>query len=86
MVDKFLLQELNNLPEADRQELVAILNPWRPIETAPRSKDVLVYGAGRISTGTWLSELHGSYWSWDGIPEQPTHWLPLPAPPSEDKP
>jgi len=31
MIDKFLLQELNNLPEAERQELAALIIEHNPI-------------------------------------------------------
>jgi Protein of unknown function (DUF551) len=69
---------------------------WQPIETAPKMRTVLLFavtdvdedGAVRntnMSTGFW----HTGYneWIWDGDriaawESQPTHWMPLPDPPS----
>ena len=79
---------LLSAPESVRLELAAALNPWRPIETAPIGPRIL--GLVPIKNhrliivlltkgGLWLDEqLHP-------MPYLPTHWLPLPAPPSEDK-
>lgn len=52
---------------------------WRPIETFPRTDErVLLLVRGEVYTGTWNgSEIDHSK------PNQPTHWLPLPAPPKE---
>jgi hypothetical protein len=61
---------------------------WQPIETAPKDgKLVLVY-AGFIGIASYYNWL-GNGWQWcddgEGLPydPQPTHWMPLPAPPQD---
>jgi hypothetical protein len=80
---------LLSAPESVRMELAAKLNPWRAIETAPKDEDgdeLLLFGPpARIACGWFVvpdSGNAGYAWDCDG---QPTHWLPLPTPPSEDK-
>jgi hypothetical protein len=70
---------------------------WQPIETAPKDAPVLLFGMTNpdermvrfkkpvVFSGYWesLDEAwcaHGSHW--DGPFFQPTHWMPLPAPPT----
>ncbi len=56
---------------------------WKPIETAPRNGDIMVMHCakhGTIFIG-WRDDDH-----WQGQNDfhcaaEPTHWLPLPAPP-----
>lgn len=66
---------------------------WRPIETAPKDgsevwafngeQGVMHWTAGEIDGGKW------ALWVWadqlmadvDAEPDQPTHWMPLPAAP-----
>lgn len=64
---------------------------WRPIETAPRDgSDVLTWwdGKRRIAwsydrKGPWLTA--GDAWNMDCAEyTQPTHWMPLPAPPTTE--
>lgn len=56
---------------------------WRPIESAPKEKDVLCFlGPSRPPVvagnfyGEWLT-----YDDWKVL--QPTHWMELPLPPTE---
>ena len=69
---------------------------WRPIDTAPREEDVLVYlpeaELCRIEVASLGLSHHENagkahYW-WGGcegntwiLKEKPTHWRPLPEPP-----
>lgn len=69
---------------------------WQPIETAPKdgSYVLLLLGGKFVSVGSWDLQKHhskpNSFWAsergllfgktWDRA-NQPTHWMPLPAPP-----
>lgn len=67
---------------------------WQPIETAPKDKQVLILRAGRVSIG-WFNDTRydrnpSPYWGgYDAAhyirwarKTHPTHWQPLPPPPS----
>jgi hypothetical protein len=66
---------------------------WQPIETAPKDgTKVLFWSSG---TGDWpicgrWVDPDGADFSWWGMDKSalgnPTHWMPLPAPPSEGRP
>lgn len=89
---------LLSAPEAVRLELAGKLNPWRPIETAPKGQLVthLAANGKRIQSLFWGWSPNAQTHAWCGVVSgvilphdpQPTHWLPdlpLPAPPPEDK-
>lgn len=68
------------------------MTEWQPIETAPKIEGdrLLVAWPNRqawVTIGFWSDEYHGlKAWA-DDMTEnpfvpQPTHWMPLPAPPS----
>jgi hypothetical protein len=66
---------------------------WLPIETAPmgESGDVGSYfigmrldTGGRQNTATCYRNKHGAF-EWWGGGLSPTHWMPLPTPPSEQE-
>jgi hypothetical protein len=89
-----ILARLRSAPDSVRLELAALFNPWRPIETAPKDGTPLVlfspYDADLNCKGglIWVSggwRVDRSGWRGDHAKEPPTHWLPLPAPPSENK-
>lgn len=65
--------------------------PWRPIATAPKDDDVLLYEEGEgVRAGYW-DDLEAADPFWRAVETQgcttgrmrPTHWMPLPSPPSE---
>ena len=68
----------------------AMNDEWRDISTAPKDgTSVLAYqgfedGGHRMLTMIWSEK--GGVWSWRAdvhsfLPFEPTHWIPLPAPP-----
>jgi len=80
------------LDHREQDELEALLNPWRPIESAPRGN--------KVATGSWLEwgdtrpdydelgncigeryQAPGAMWSCPlggfAAGEPPTHWMPL---------
>ncbi len=69
---------------------------WRPIETAPEGKDILVYcrETGECFVVFWALQMETKQGDWviaranDGtcfICKNPTHWQPLPAPPQTEE-
>ena len=61
---------------------------WQPIETAPRDGTVvLVYAPGRDGLSAMQSTCAyhpDAGWCIDEL-RQPSHWMPLPAPPADKK-
>ena len=75
-------------------ERLRSLVTWRPIETAPLETDVLVFSPTdhpQVLAARQVNTEHGTWWEFcdealcDMAPEgpQPTHWLPLPPPPTK---
>ena len=59
---------------------------WQPIETAPKDGlGVLLRSArGRIADGAWIAATSSvGGWAWAYINQEPTHWRPLPKPPTD---
>ena len=54
--------------------------PWQPIATAPRdgTRILLATRTGRIADG----DFHRGVWVWPYVMTEPTHWMPMPTPPS----
>lgn len=68
---------------------------WQPIETAPRDGTIILMfyptrylGPNKTIVGKWTKYNGGSWqndeFSMSDTPEQPTHWMPLPAAPKPD--
>lgn len=60
-----------------------MLNEWKPIATAPLDGSYVLLGRpGYVDAGqrSW-----GEWWDTRGalIDPKPTHWMPLPEPPTE---
>ena len=57
---------------------------WRPIETAPKdgTRVSLCSHSGNVASGYW-EHYTTSWWDWPFSFEEPTRWMPLPAPPKE---
>jgi len=70
------------LGEAERyaKELEARLaeREWRPIETAPNTGHILVIGGPHEAVT--IRPADGDFWRREKV--GPTHWMPLPEPPS----
>lgn len=63
------------------------MTEWEPIDTAPKDNQlVLLYEEGRIYTGR--RRVPHDYWDWNGEEDggfgKPTHWMPLPSPPTQE--
>ena len=67
----------------------AAVNPWQPIETAPKDGSVFL-----ACVGNWMTVAHwhrsqqclatnGPTYERYPADEMPTHWMPLPAPSNE---
>lgn len=63
---------------------------WQPIETAPKdgTEVLLAYPGGLVKSGKWtlFGGAYEDHWA-DGkrprFGSDPTHWMPLPAPPQD---
>jgi hypothetical protein len=61
---------------------------WQPIETAPKNAYVLVFAENTVGVARFHEYAYKpeGWWSWDWEPDareiEPTHWMPLPIPPS----
>lgn len=60
---------------------------WQPIETAPKDREILVYDEGVILITLWMEDetLGTGWWDHGLMVPAPTHWMPLPPAPSEEK-
>ena len=68
------------------------MSDWQPIETAPERTPVLVWHPGLGMGGwnvmmryktLWTETMHDGRTLKEGY--EPSHWMPLPAPPKEEK-
>lgn len=70
---------------------------WRPVSTAPKDgSNVLLCVAGHVTVGGWLTRadqgvddddpriVPEGWWTLDCYDKEPTHWMPLPAPPEPE--
>lgn len=73
--------ERRKMAEAGRQS-IACTNGWRPIETAPKDIDVLLWNGDGVHIGKYITE-YGKFYARDMLAPKsyPTHWQPLPKPP-----
>ena len=60
---------------------------WLPIEGAPKDRSNIVLlrqPCGSIANGFWLAEAYAGNgaWVWPYVHKTPTHWMPLPPPPT----
>ena len=70
------------------------MSGWKPIETAPKDGTIILVGVWDYGPDIASASWNGKFWDMElygyqycGDPEfsDPTHWMPLPAPP-EDTP
>lgn len=67
----------------DRNAAIAALRqPWQPIETAPKdgTRVLLSTPTGKVADGAFYQRY--GVWSWPYVMANPTHWMPMPAPPA----
>ena len=75
------------LPSISNHQPHAVSQGWQPIETAPKDERILLggfYASGNfdVEVGAWVF----THRRWPYIGDKfPTHWMPLPAPPSPAK-
>jgi hypothetical protein len=84
-------------PAPQQAKADAIASDWMPIETAPKNEEQILTFSANLSGSTfgekysdWYqtsfwSDTHKIYIGWP-FGMKPTHWMPLPAAPSTDKP
>lgn len=72
-----------------RAEQAELAQRWQPIATAPKHGPILVAVGAQAGALSWRAvdiakrDLSGTLWlSHEGYNLQPTHWMPLPAPPT----
>ena len=61
---------------------------WQPIESAPQAEVVLLYSpVDGVETGYFgnVTQVWYGTNADDPMPDQPTDWMPLPAPPNTDR-
>lgn len=62
------------------------MSDWRPIETAPKEDEAeyLVWNGHRIEHVTYDAK-RKEWWVLNEFTVEPSHWFPLPQPPTDDK-
>lgn len=82
--------EINLGIDAPKRTMMGVpKSQWRPISEAPKEfgKELIIFDGQQIAIGKWydyeaLHELGAPGW----LPlKNPTHWQPLPQPPTKDK-
>lgn len=62
---------------------------WRPIETAPQHKTILLLTVfGDCVSGMWMTDSlgngHWHDWGQEPLDQEVTHWMPMPPSPEEE--
>jgi len=78
--------KIDKTDKTDKHMTINDPTDWQPIETAPEGDYILMWVPG--PSGTEIRA--GYYWGWWEcaltVKEvKPTHWMPLPEPPTEDE-
>lgn len=79
----------SNLLQKERELAEVQKDTWQPIETAPKDTVVWAFN-GEQGVMHWSEGEGWALWVWndellsdaDPSPDQPTNWMPLPAPPA----
>ena len=82
------LENVEAMLARDSEKLRADLSPqWQPIETAPKDGTWVLIWCGWVGHPRSSAFEHGSWqnlpWVANSKDYNPTHWMPLPAPPAE---
>ncbi len=85
----FALIAIENSLDQLAARLSGMAAGWQPIETAPMDGTIVWAFNGEQGRMKWVSGSNYALWIWDECtlsdidpsPEQPSHWMPLPAAP-----
>ena len=82
----------NSMSDAKLIQALAdeVRGKWQDISTAPKDGEVFCYSFDWSESGVALAEDFGEYWQVSDRDDdtkhfKPTHWMPLPNKPQEDK-
>ncbi len=82
------LLEANNRLVEENRKLKAGLQPWQPIEIAPKDRNRVIVTDGFEVCDAYFN--NGDWWQyecgddWYSVTINPTHWMPLPEPPRKE--
>lgn len=69
------------------------MSEWMPIETAPKDGTrIIIWRDHRVCLARWRTlDGDNGYWDEWSVPMKrltvpPTHWMPLPSPPTKERP
>lgn len=65
------------------------MNTWQPIETAPKDDEFVLLWCADVSETAIVGYWGHRRWEFahcDSYPFEPTHWMPVPDPPSCQSP
>jgi hypothetical protein len=79
-----------------RHRVASLAGAWQPIAMAPKGIPILAFSADARAPGVMIAELNDwedvdtgekvtdwtDYWAEEALDVEPTHWMPLPAPPA----
>lgn len=88
-----VIEAMSAIKEAESALPEALRSGWKPIEDAPKDRNIILTNGKVVSEGGWLSDMDvgaeyegqcgmAGWWSVEGMDGKPTHWQPMPSVPS----